>query len=87
MLGCDCTEIGSLWQVPTNETIDVLIRTPLPGCIRAGEVALDSKLGRERFVLGILAPIVQRERLASLGWKLLESVNDRPVGLSSALSL
>ena len=52
-----------------------------------GKVAFDPKLGREFFVLGIFSPVVQRERLASLGWQFLESANDCSVGLGSALSL
>ena len=36
-------------------------------------------------MLGILGPVVQRERLASLGRQLFEPTNDCPVGLISAL--
>lgn len=85
MLGRNLTEVCALWQVPTNEPIDVLIRSPLPGCIGAGKVASDSKFGRERLMFGILGPIVQRKRLAAFGRQLLESINDRPIGLVSAL--
>ena len=51
-----------------------------------GEVAFDSEFGRELLMLGILGPIVQRERLASLGRQLFQPINDCPIGLISALS-
>ena len=36
-------------------------------------------------MLGILGPVVQRERLAIFSGKLFEPINDRPIGLVSAL--
>jgi len=86
LLGRDCTEVGSLWQVPANEAISVLIRAPLPGCIGTSKVASDSQSGREHLVFGILGPVVQREGLAPLGRMLLEPIDDCLIRLVSALS-
>src|SRR5512138_2911167 len=85
LLGRDCTEVGALWQVPANEAIGILIRASFPGCIGTGEVASDPKFGRELLMLGILGPVVQRERLALLGRKLFQPIDDCSVGLISAL--
>jgi hypothetical protein len=57
------TEVGSLWQVPLNETVDVLIRASLPRCIRMGKIAVDDELDRALLAFGILGPVVQREGL------------------------
>ncbi len=86
LLGRDFTEVRALWQVPANETIGILIRASFPGCIRTGEVASDPEFGRELLMLGILGPVIQRERLASLGRQLFQAINDRPIGLISALA-
>ncbi len=86
LLGCDFTEVRALWQVPANETIGILIRTSLPGCIGTGKVASDPEFCRELLMLGVLGPVVQRERLASLGRQLFQPINDRPVGLVGALT-
>jgi len=87
LLGCDFTEVGTFWQVPANETIGILIRASLPGCVGAGKVAPDPEFDREYFMFGILGPVVQRERLAALGREFPESVNDRPVSLVCGLPL
>jgi len=85
LLRRNLTEVRALWQVPANEPVDVLIRAALPRCIGSGKVALDAEFGRELFVFGILGPVVQREGLTPLRRKLLESINDHPVGLISGL--
>lgn len=84
LLGRDFTEVSTLWHVPANEAIGILIRTPLPGCVGTGEVASDPEFGCELLMLGILGPVVQRERLASLGLQLFEPINDRLIGLICA---
>ncbi len=86
LLGRDSTEVGAFWQVPANESIGILIRTPLPGCIGTGKVASDPEFGRELLMLGILGSVVQRERLTSLGRQLFQPINDCPVGLLRALA-
>ena len=86
LLGRDFTEVRALWQVPANEAVSILIRASFPRRIRTGEVASDPEFGRELLMLGILGPVVQRERLASLGRQFLQSINDCPVGLISALA-
>ena len=39
MLLVNLTEVSTLWQVPANEAIGILIRAALPGRIRRGEEA------------------------------------------------
>ena len=84
LLGRDFTKVRTLWQVPANEAIGILIRTPLPGCIGTGEVTSDPEFGCELLMLGILGPVVQRERLASLGRQFFKPSNDRLIGLICA---
>ena len=86
LLGRDCTEVGALWQVPANEVMGILIRASFPGCIRTGEVASGPAFGREPLLPGILGPILQRKGLTALGRELLQPINDRSIGLISALS-
>ena len=49
-----------------------------------GKVTFYTKLGREVLVLGVLGSIVQREGLATPYGKLLETVDDSLIRLSSA---
>lgn len=86
MLDSNLTEVCTLWQVPPNETVDVLIRTPFPGCVRVSEVAFDAKPGRKLFVLGILGPVVQRQGLATSCRELFKPGDDRRIRFSSPFS-
>ena len=86
MLWGNLTEVGALWQVPPNETIDVLIRTTLPGCIGMGKIAFDAERGRELFMFGILSAIVQRKSLTTMCRECFEAFDDRLIGFSSPFS-
>ena len=86
MLWGNLTEVGPFWQVPPDETINILIRTPLPGCIGVGKIAFDAELSRELFVLGILGSVVQREGLTTIRREFLEALDDRLVGFSGPFS-
>jgi hypothetical protein len=49
-----------------------------------GKVTSDPKFGRKLLMLGIPGSVVQRERLSTFCFKLLEALDDRFIRLSSA---
>jgi len=51
-----------------------------------GKVAFDTELGRKLLMFGVLGPVIQRERLTTSNWELLEPVDDRVIGFRSPFS-
>ena len=46
----------------------------------------DAEPGRNLLMLGVLGPVIQRERLTTSRWELLEPADDRLIGFSCPFS-
>ena len=85
MVFVNLTEVRALGQVPSNEAVYIFVRASLPRSIWPCKVALHAELCSDLLVFSILGTIVQGQRSSALGWKLPETLDDRPGGLRSAL--
>ena len=87
LLSINFTEVYTLWQVSSNQAVDVFVGTPLPCCIGVGKITFDTKPDGKFLVFGILGAAIQGKRSSGFDRQLLSPLTDCFVGLSSTLAV
>ena len=69
-------QVHSLWEVLSQESISIFVRTPLPGTLRITEVNFDVSVQAEAFMIGELLTTIPSERLVQFSRQLVGLPNE-----------